>query len=90
MLQKRVIVATSTIVNDDWTCQDPDFLVLEKLLARHQVSLHAGDWYDPGISWEIYDMVMLSGAHSYTHKYQQFSEWLDLLDRKNVTGLYLI
>ena len=81
MFQKRVITATSSN-DDDWTCHNPDFLGLEKLLACQQVSLHAGDWDDPNISWEIYDMVILGGAHSYIHKYQQFNEWLDLLDRK--------
>ncbi|MFI5694188.1 RimK family alpha-L-glutamate ligase [Kribbella sp. NPDC051586] len=82
-MTKRIALATSA----EHAELHPNDLPLVEALRTAGVDPAAEVWTDPSIDWSAYDAVLLRSVWDYHLRYDEFTEWLALLDKAGVPVL---
>jgi glutathione synthase/RimK-type ligase-like ATP-grasp enzyme len=77
---KRIALATSA----EHAELPQNDLPLVEALRTEGLDLVAEVWTDPSIDWSSYDAVLLRSVWDYHLRYDEFTEWLALLDKAGV------
>lgn len=60
---------------------------LSSFLKRKGLDVDIVIWNDPAVSWSDYEVVILKSPWDYHEKFSEFLDWLDLIERLNITKL---
>ena len=79
-MTKRIALATSA----EHAELHPNDLPLVEALRTAGFDPVAEVWTDPSVDWSAYDAVLLRTVWDYHRRYDEFTEWLALLDKAGV------
>ncbi|MEV4264343.1 hypothetical protein [Kribbella sp. NPDC049584] len=79
-MTKRIALATSA----EHAESHPNDLPLVEALRAAGFDPVAEVWTDPSVDWSAYDAVLLRTVWDYHRRYDEFTEWLALLDKAGV------
>ncbi|GAB2648930.1 ATP-grasp domain-containing protein [Kribbella swartbergensis] len=79
-MTKRIALATSA---DHPELHEHDLPLVDALRAAGADPV-AEVWTDPSVDWSVYDAVLLRSVWDYHLRYDEFTEWLNLVDKAGV------
>ncbi|MEV5966785.1 hypothetical protein AB0L70_33765 [Kribbella sp. NPDC051952] len=82
-MTKRIALATSV---DFPELYEPDLPLVDELRAAGLEPV-VEIWTDPAVDWSGYDAVVLRSVWDYHRRYDEFTAWLDLVDKAGVPVL---
>jgi hypothetical protein len=73
-------VAFATTTSEVLAGADQDRIFHDQAFARAGMTLDHPVWWDPGVEWEQYDLVVIRSPWDYLERLEEFREWLDRMD----------